>query len=199
MSDSLKFLVVDPLAGVQAFARQLLLGHGFSADDILCCADPDTALLQGLVFKPHVLITDWFSRAALSGIQLHQRLRGAQPSLHLALLSFEVTPERRSEAEAHGARFLLQKPFTAEQLRAELGRTLEALVRKPPPPPATPVWATHPARLSPPPQLVVKPGDKVRFNGGVHVAQHVVHRTGGTVVQLTGLTRFVPVDKLQPG
>lgn len=200
MPDSLKFLVADPLPGVQTFARQLLLGHGFAADNILCCADPDTALVQGLVFKPHVLITDWFPRAALSGIQLHQRLREALPSLQLSLLSFEVTPEHRSEAEARGARFLLKKPFTAEQLRTEMNRTLEALAGKPPAAgrerahrPAT--WAV---RAPLPPVLIVKPGDKVRFNGDLHVAQHVVHRNGGTVVQLRGLDRFVPLDKLQP-
>lgn len=196
MRDSLKILVVDPLAGVQAFARQLLQAHGFAADRVLCCADPDAALAQGLAFQPQLLITDWFPKRALSGIQLHQRLRGAQPSLQLALLSFEVTPEHRCEAEAHGARFLLQKPFTAEQLKTELGRTLEALTCKPSP--AAPAWAPRPVRPPPPPLLVVKPGDRVRFNGGLHVAQHVVHRNGGTVVQLTGLTRFVPVDKLQP-
>lgn len=196
MSGPLKFLVVDPLAGVQAFARQLLQGHGFAADHILCCADPDTALAQGLVFKPQLLITDWFARRALDGIRLHQRLREAQPSLQLALLSFEVTPDHRREAEAHGARFLLQKPFAAEQLRAELGRTLEALACKPKP--AASAWAARPGRPLPPPLLVVKPGDRVRFNGDLHVAQHVVHRNGGTVVQLAGLTRFVPVDKLQP-
>lgn len=190
MSPPVKFLVADPLAGVQNFARQLLQARGFTADDILCCADPDAALALGLAFKPHLLITDWFPRAALGGIQLYRRLREAQPGLQLALLSFELTPGHRSEAEAHGARFLLQKPFTAEQFKAEIGRVLDA-----------PAWKlARPAIARPllPPQLVVKPGDRVRFNGGLHVAQHVVHRHGETVVQLQGQAGFVPVEKLAP-
>ena len=198
VSDPLKFLVVDPLAGVQSFARQLLQSHGFALDRILCCADPEAALLQGLVFKPHFLITDWFPRSALSGIQLYQRLREAQPSLQLSLLSFEVTPEHQFEAEAHGARFLLKKPFSAEQLKAEVTRSLEALAWKPPGPQGQARDARPAARPMLPPQLIVKPGDQVRFNGGLHVAQHVVHRNGGTVVQLKGQSSFVPIDKLLP-
>lgn len=205
MSEPLKFLVVDALAGVQTFARQLLQSHGFAADSILCCADTEAALAQGLLFKPHFLITDWFPKAALSGIQLHQRLREVQPRLHLSLLSFEVTPEHQLEAEAHGAHFLLKKPFTAEQLKTEMNRSLEALAKnspglhgqvrdtvrnaRPAARPLLPVMA---------PQPVIKPGDKVRYQGGVHVAQYVVHRHGETVVQLKGQNSFVPVDKLQP-
>ncbi len=193
----MKFLVVDALAGVQTFARQLLQGHGHSADSILCCADTDTALAQGLVFKPQFLITDWFPKAPLTGLQLCQRLRDVQPGLHLALLSFDVTPEHEFEAEAHGARFLLKKPFTADQLKAQVNGTLEALAKQAPaarkPPPARPVLPVLP------PQPVIKPGDQVRYKGAVHVAQHVVHRHGETVVQLRGQPGFVPLEKLQPG
>ena len=205
MSRSLKFLVVDPLAGVQTFARQLLQGHGFAADSILCCADTDAALAQGLIFKPHFLITDWFPKAPLTGLQLFQRLRDVQPALHLSLLSFEVTPTHELEAEAHGARFLLKKPFTAEQLKAEMTRSLEALAITSPAlhgqvrdvmRAARP--APRPVRPAMPPQHVVKPGDRVRFNGAVHVAQYVVHRPGETVVQLQGQGSLIPLDQLRP-
>lgn len=191
MSDPLKFLVVDALAGVQTFARQLLQNHGIPAGSILCCADTDAALAQGLAFKPQVLITDWFPKAALTGIQLHQRLREASPALQLALLSFDVTPEHHREAQALGAHFLLKKPFTPEQLKAEVARMLEALAKQAP-------RAARPVLPIIPPQPVLKPGDKVRYQGSVHVTQHVVHRHGETVVQLQGQSGFVPLEKLQP-
>lgn len=204
MSDSLKFLVADPLAGVQTFARQLLQSHGLAADNILCCADTETALAQGLIFKPQFLITDWFAKAPLTGLQLYQRLRDARPSLQLALLSFEVTPAHESEARALGAHFLLKKPFTAEQLKAQMARSLEAWTQ---PVSRQPGHARDALRASRPaarpvlpvlaPQPVVKPGDRVRFNGAVHVAQYVVHRQGETVVQLQGQSGFVPLGKLQ--
>lgn len=205
MSEPVKFLVVDPLAGVQTFARQLLQSHGFAADSILCCADTDAALAQGLLFRPDFLITDWFPKAPMTGLQLYQRLREVKPHLHLSLLSFEVTPEHEFEAEAHGARFLLKKPFTADQLKAEMTRSLEALAITSPglhSQVRDTMRAARPAPRPPvpiiPPQPVIKPGEKVRFNGAVHVAQYVVHRQGETVVQLKGQPGFVPLDKLQP-
>lgn len=206
MTEPLKFLVVDPLAGVQTFARQLLQSRGFSADAILCCSDTDSALAQGLLFKPDFLVTDWFAKAPLTGLQLFQRLKEARPRLHLSLLSFEVTPEHELEAEAHGAHFLLKKPFTAEQLKAQMTRSLEALAKDSP--------ALHgqvrdvmrqarPAPRVPLPAIpalpVIKPGDSVRYKGQRHVAQYVVHRTGETVVQLKGIAALIPLHELQPG
>ena len=204
MTDPVKFLVVDALAGVQTFARQLLQSHGFAADSILCCADTEAALAQGLAFKPHFLITDWFPKSPLTGPQLYQRLREVQPTLHLSLLSFDVTPEHEREAKALGADFLLKKPFTAEQLKAEMTRSLEALAKNSPGlhGQVRDVMRTNRATLRPPlpvipPQPVIKPGDKVRYNGAVHVAQHVVHRHGETVVQLKGQNALIAIDKLQ--
>ena len=197
MSNSLKFLVVDALAGVQTFARQLLQNHGFAADHILCCADTDAALAQGLAFKPHFLVTDWFPKAPLTGLQLYHRLYDAQPGLQLSLLSFEVTPAHEAEAQALGAHFLLKKPFTAEQFKAAMTRSLEALVKHPLAATTAAPPAARPLRPVLPPLPVIKPGDRVRFNGAVHVAQYVVHRQGGTVVQLQGQSGFIPLDKLQ--
>lgn len=206
MNQPLKFLVVDPLAGVQSFARQLLQSQGFSADSILCCADTDSGLAQGLLFKPDFLITDWFPKAPLTGPKLFQRLKEVQPRLHLSLLSFDVTPEHELEAEAHGAHFLLKKPFTAEQLKTQMTRSLEALAKnspglhgqvrdvmrqaRPAPRPVLPVIAAQP---------VIKPGDSVRYKGQRHVAQYVVHRPGETVVQLKGVAALIPLEQLQPG
>lgn len=193
----MRFLVVDPLAGVQSFARQLLQSHGHAAENVVCCADTDSALAQGLVFKPQVLVTDWSPKAGLTGPLLYQRLREVQPAIQLGLLSFDVTAEHEFEAEAHGAKFLLKKPFTAEQFKAELSR-LEGVL-----PPAQAPRAAKPVTqrpvlpaIKPPP--VIKPGDRFRYEGSVRVAQHVVHRHGETVVQLQGLANFVPLEKLQP-
>ena len=194
MTEPLKFLVVDPLSGVQSFARQLLQTQGFSADSILCCADTDSGLAQGLLFKPDFLITDCFAKAGLNGVQLFQRLQSAQPRLRLALLSFEITHEREQEALALGAHFLLKKPFTAEQFKAELTRALATLAKDP-----TGLRSRAAARIVlPPPQPVIKPGDSVRYKGQRHVAQYVVHRPGETVVQLKGMAALIPLDQLQP-
>lgn len=199
MSDRLKFLVVDALAGVQTFARQLIQAHGFPAENVLCCADTDAALAQGLLLKPQFLITDWFGKSPLTGLQLYHRLRDVQPHLQLALLSFEVTPTHELEALTLGAHFLLKKPFTAEQLKAEMARALEGLAKTSPVLHGRVRDAMHTAsRPVLPLAPVFKPGDRVRYQGSVHETQHVVHRQGETVVQLKGHPGFVPVSKLQP-
>lgn len=208
MTEPLRFLVVDALEGVQVFARQLLQGYGFGPASIQCCAGTEAALAQGLGFKPDFLITDWFAKSAITGIQLHERLRKVQPALRLALMSFEVTPEHERQARALNAHFLLRKPFTAEQLKAAIGSSLEGLAKDAPAlhDRLTSVMrASQPSGALPrvampfiPPAPVIKPGDRVRYNGQAHVAQHVVHRQGGTVVQLKGQPGFVPVEKLQP-
>jgi len=209
MTEPLRFLVVDALEGVQVFARQLLQSYGFGAASIHCCADTEAALAQGLGFKPDFLITDWFPKSPITGIQLHERLRQVQPALRLALMSFEVTPEHERQARATNAHFLLRKPFTAEQLKAAISGSLDGLAKDAPSlhQRLTSVMrASQPSGGLPrvpmpfiPPEPVIKPGDRVRYNGQSHVAQHVVHRQGGTVVQLKGQPGFVPVDKLQPG
>lgn len=183
-----KFLVVDALAGVQTFTRQLLQSHGCAAAHVLCCADTESALAQGLSFKPDVLITDSFTHEVLSGLQLFERLHATTPGLQLALLCFEPTPELEREAQSCGAHFLLKKPFKPEQLRAAIQKLMAVLDKQ------------APARVLPvpPPEPVIKPGDSVRYNGSAHVVQYVVHRQGATVVQLKGQVALIPVAKLQP-
>ncbi len=198
MPTPLKFLVVDPLAGVQTFARQLLQSQGFAPDAILCCSDTEGGLAQGLVFKPDFLITDWFPKTPLNGLKLFQRLKEAQPRLQLALLSFEVTPEHEQQAQAHGAHFLLKKPFTADQLKTQVLRSLETLAKDAPASPRDAARAA-PRVVAPatPPQPIIKPGDAVRYKGERHVAQYVVHRPGETVVQLKGVAALIPLHELQ--
>ena len=128
----LRFLVVDALAGVQTFARQLLEGFGFPAHSIRCASDTDSALALGLEFKPDFLITDWFAKAGMNGIALYQRLKTVNPGCRLALLSFEVTPAHEAEAHAAGSRFLLRKPFTADDLKSTMQRSLELLATERP-------------------------------------------------------------------
>jgi CheY-like chemotaxis protein len=208
MTDPVKFLVVDALAGVQTFARQLLQGYGFAPDSILCCADPDAALAQGLGFKPDLLITDWFAKSPLTGPALFERLKLHVPALRVALLSFEITPAHEAQAAALGSHFLLKKPFTGERLQGEMGRALDALAKSSP---ELHLRLTATMRTSQPkgelprvalpvlpPEPVIKPGDQVRYSGALHTVQYVVHRQGETALQLKGQAALVPAFKVTP-
>ncbi|MBB2487134.1 response regulator [Mitsuaria sp. WAJ17] len=207
----LHFLVVDPLAGVQNFARQLLESYGFPADSIRCCSRPDEALALLPGFRPQFLICDWFPKEALSGIALHRQICQQVPDCRLALLSFETGPEQQAQAQAAGARFLLKKPFTAQELKTTLRQALERLAQERPdlhqrlqrvmgspqvmqrvsPPIAMPVIPSLPKE---PP---LKPGDRVRLGGSTEVVDTVVIRHGELVVQLKNKSGLIPADKLQ--
>lgn len=200
-ADPVKFLVVDALAGVQSFARQLLQGQGHAAEAILCCADPEAALAQGLGFKPDLLITDWFPKAGLSGPALFQRLKQDQPRLRLALLSFEVTPEHEAQARALDSLFLLKKPFSAEQLQAQMDLALQVLAKGAPTRPRRPGGLRSPAPRPTLPVLplppALKPGDRVRYKGELLTVQYVVHRHGETALQFKGKPDLIPEEKVE--
>ena len=204
----LHFLIVDPLAGVQTFARQLLESYGFPADSIRCCSRPDEALALLPGFRPQFLISDWFPKETLSGIALYQQVCQQVPDCRLALLSFETGPEQQAQAQAAGARFLLKKPFTAQELKRTLREALEKLAKERPdlhqrlqqvmtspqvmqrvsPPIAMPAMPKVPP---------LKPGDRVKLGSSTEVVDTVVIRQGELVVQLKNKSGLIPADKLQ--
>lgn len=208
MSDhpALQFLVVDPLAGVQSFARQLLEGHGFAPASIHTAADPDSALVLGQQFKPDFLITDTFPKLALDAFALHERIRQLNPDCRLALLSFEIDPELEARANRVGARFLLRKPFTAQDLRDTLNKSLDSMARESPElharlmkvmkAPSSPKAPPPRPIVLPPMQPALKPGDRVSHEGRTGTVECVVIRHGELVVQLKNQAGLVPASKL---
>jgi len=202
----LRFLVVDPLAGVQTFARQLLEGFGFAPATIRCQGDSAAALALGLEFRPDFLICDWLPKSEMNGIALYQRLKSVNPGCRLALMSFDVSPAHEAQAAEAGSRFLLRKPFTAEELKSTMRRALEHLAQERPelaqrlqatlksagPPGSLPAKIVLPKL---PPQL--RAGDHVRYGEHKDTVKFVVLRNGELVVQLTNRPELVPADKLQ--
>ncbi len=216
MSDPapLNFLIVDPLLGVQTFARQLLEGYGFAADSIRCCSKPEEALALLPDFRPQFLICDWFAKEPISGIALHQQICQQVPDCRLSLLSFETGPQQQAQAQAAGARFLLKKPFTAQELRSTLRQALKKLAQERPdlhqrmqqimgePPEDRRASARQPMPPMPPIPAMpavppLKPGDKVRLGNSTEVVDTVVIRHGELVVQLKNKAGLFPADKLQ--
>ncbi|MCV2358143.1 MULTISPECIES: response regulator [Roseateles] len=207
MSADLRFLVVDGLAGVQTFARQMLEGFGLPAECIRSASDPEAGLAIGRDFKPDFLITDWFPKGAMTGIALHERLNELNPGCRLALLSFEVTPQHEADAIEAGSNFLLRKPFTAAELKATMLKALEALAKERPELHArlsAVMKSAQPAGVSrPPPKIVLpvipslKAGDKVSYLDKTQTVQYVVVSQGELVVQLNGNPGLIPASKLK--
>lgn len=200
----LRFLVVDPLDGVQVFARRLLEGYGFAPELIHCCSDTGSALAEGFVNPPDFLITDWFGRADITGAALFEQLREQAPQCHVGFMSFTVTPEIEAQARAAGSRFLLKKPFSADDLKRTLQTTFEWMAKDRPELMAR-INTESKGRLDPrvvrrielppvPPPL--RTGDAVQYQGKPHKVAAVVIRGGEQVVQLHGSHELVPAHKL---
>jgi two-component system chemotaxis response regulator CheY len=67
---------------------------------------------------------DW-NMPNLSGIEMLRSLRRAGCDVPVALVTSEGSPQMRELARQEGALFLIAKPFTAEQFRAEIEQVLE--------------------------------------------------------------------------
>lgn len=210
MADELRFLIVDPLPGVQTFARQLMESYGFAPGSIACAGEPAAALaLAQQGFLPDFLVTDWFEDAPMNGLQLHQQICQLKPGCRLALLSFKVTPEHEAQAEQAGASYLLRKAFTADELKQTMYRSLDKLAKERPDlhlrfsrvvsqkvassagKPPTPV--TLPRFDAP------RPGDQVMHAGKPDVVKSVVFCRNELMVQLSSNGSLVPASKLQRG
>jgi DNA-binding NarL/FixJ family response regulator len=200
----LRFLVVDPLDGVQVFARRLLESFCFESTLIHCCSDPAAALAHGLLDAPDFLITDWFAKGEPTGLQLFEQLRQLHPDCKVGFMSFQITPEMEAASAGVGSRFLLKKPFGADEIKRELQRSFEHLAQKHPDLMARVSHETQ-GRLDPrvtrqiqlppvPPPLRV--GEHVKFEGKSHAVMAVVIRHGEQVAQLDGVKELVPAYKL---
>lgn len=203
MPADLKFLVVDGLAGVQTFARQLLEGFGLPPSSIRCTGSPEEGLSIGLEFKPDFLISDWFPKASFTGIELYNRIKASAPACRLALLSFEVDPQHIADAYEVGSNFLLKKPFTAAELKAEMSKALEALARERPDLHARlgAIIKTAPPAYTPPKIVLpviptLKVGDRVKYKDKVETVQYLVVSHGELVVQLKGHQALIPAIRL---
>lgn len=185
---AVSFLICDPSPALQTFLQQLLAGYGFDAAAIKTAGNPQAAAENVRSLKPDFLITDWFGKEVLSGIDLFRLVTQSSPQASFALLAQGVSASQEKEAREAGALFLLSKPFSADAARAELGRALEQRAAAQP----------RAATLQLPSLPKYKPGDRVSYRDRVEVIQHVILRRGEMVVQLQGMPGLIESTKVHP-
>lgn len=199
----LRFLIADPLDGVQVFCRRLLEAYGFEPTLIRCVGGSAAALAAATAEPPDFLLTDWFAKGEPTGVQLAEEVQQLNPRVRLGFLSFRVDAEVEAEAQRLRSRFLLKKPFDAETLRrtlqqsfAELGKAHPALMAR--------VLTETRGRLDPrrrielpPLPPPVKVGERVQHAGRRHTVQAVVLSKGEQFAQLEGVRELVPAHRLQ--
>ena len=199
----IRILVVDPSKGLSRYLRQVFENFSFDSRNIKTAENPEAALELARRLKPDFLITDWFEGEALTGLDLYAKLREFNALCQLGLLRTGVEVEHTEAAQRVGALFLLQKPCTAPQLLAALGKALQDLGKKNPMVNAqaredAATAARHLATLQRVSELVpFAPGDKVLHQGRPDAVRHTIVRKGEMLVQLEGFEGLVPVAGIQ--
>lgn len=128
---SKKILIVDDSRAIQVIVRRALERGGFNTAEFRSANDGAAAMEIVADWSPDLVITDWHM-PGMSGLELLQVLRqSGQDQFAVGFVTTESVPERLAAARAHGAAFILAKPFTDEQICAA-ARTAMEQVRRPP-------------------------------------------------------------------
>jgi two-component system chemotaxis response regulator CheY len=201
---AVSILISDPSPALQTFLQKQLAQYGFDAAAIKTTGNPQAAAEMAASIKPDFLITDWFVKEDLTGIDLFHRVVQHNPQCRLALMAQGASATQEQQALEAGALFLLAKPFTVDTAREHLAKALEQLAKTHPQIAlrmAARAQAAEPARATIRPQLPIlphyKPGDRVLYRDRVEVVQHVILRRGEMVVQLQGVTGLVELKQVQ--
>jgi putative two-component system response regulator len=115
-------LCVDDEPVILQILRRLLEVQGFEA---VTCGDPQAAISTFSVGSFDVVITD-IHMPGMDGLTLMRLLREKQPELPVVVVTGHGTVETAIQALREGATGMLVKPFTGQELLAEVRRALGA-------------------------------------------------------------------------
>lgn len=180
--------------------QQLLSGYGFDPAGIQCVSGTQQALLAAEAVAPDFVLTDWFARSELTGLDLMERVHVLNAQCRFAMLAADVNNSIRQEAQEAGAIFLMKKPCTAQDLRAALANAMELLIVENPKMAAhvnarrTQLAVTQASQIHIPKFEV---GEQVLYRGRRESIKYVILRRGELVVQLNGATGLIPASNIQ--
>ena len=115
----MKILVADDSRVMRQIVIRTLRQAGFDGHDIVEAEDGADALAKVGAEKPDLVLSDW-NMPNMTGIECLQALRSSGSGVPFGFVTSEGTPEMRKLAEDAGARFLVSKPFTADDLEHAL-------------------------------------------------------------------------------
>ncbi len=115
----MQVMVVDDSRVMRLMVRRALRQAGF---EHICVVEADNgrdAYDKIRANAPDVVLADW-NMPEMTGIELLHALEGDTNRIAFGFITSEQSEEVRSRAAEGGARFLLGKPFTPDQLRSAL-------------------------------------------------------------------------------
>ena len=109
-------LLVDDSRVMRQLVRRTLRLAGYEFNLVVEAGDGVEALKVLSSYTPDLILSDW-NMPNMGGFELLQTLTGKGVRIPLGFVTSESTPEMRAKATGAGAKFLLTKPFTSENVR----------------------------------------------------------------------------------
>lgn len=119
----MKVLIVDDSRVMRGIVKRSLRQAGYGSWDVDEAEDGKAALSQIDTGRPDLVLADW-NMPEMNGIELLRTLRAEGSRVKLGFVTSESTPEIQTMAREAEALFVLSKPFTPDELREALERTL---------------------------------------------------------------------------
>lgn len=110
----MRVIVVEDHIDLRQVFIERLLDEGFDVVGATCGEELDE---QMAIATAQLLILD-VNLPGESGFDIAQRVRAAQPGIHIIMLSARTSQEDRIQGYESGADFYLNKPISAEELSA---------------------------------------------------------------------------------
>ncbi|TPV95525.1 MAG: response regulator [Myxococcales bacterium FL481] len=121
----MKILIIDDSKVMRAIVKRTLRQAGFGGHEIQEASNGVEGMEAVGTFEPDLILCDW-NMPQMNGIELLKELRGKGDETPFGFVTSEGMPEMRQEAVDAGAKFLIVKPFTADDFEQQLGSILAA-------------------------------------------------------------------------
>lgn len=115
----LKFLIVDDSRAMRSIVKRILSGAGYSDHDFRFSSNGKDAIKQIINWQPDMVLLDWHM-PEVTGIQVLEKVKELQLSTKIGLITAEKNQTSIEAAKAAGAIFVVNKPFTMEELKEAL-------------------------------------------------------------------------------
>ena len=115
----MRILIVDDSRAMRKIVLRALRQAGFSGHEFHEAEDGQKGLEAVAEHSPELILSDW-NMPEMTGIEFLRELRAAGNQTPFGFITTEGTGELRKEASEAGANFLLQKPFTPDQIEETL-------------------------------------------------------------------------------
>jgi two-component system chemotaxis response regulator CheY len=119
-----RIMIVDDSKAMRMIVRRTLKQAGYGAYDVEEATNGAEAYEKIRVQPPKLVLSDW-NMPDMSGYELLTKLRANDIQVPFAMITTEGTPEMRNKALEAGALFLIQKPFTPDELARAVSTILK--------------------------------------------------------------------------